>query len=341
MNSWDVWGQDRLVTELQTGFPGAIRHASIISGPEMSGKSLLATCLAKALLCLEPPRPGEFCGSCRACRGIDRGIHPDVSRFDLATQAETGSGSGKAQQSLSIDTVRDVSRNVTLRPVEGDWRVVIVDDVETMQETAQEAFLKTLEEPPDLTVLLLLTTDANALLPTILSRSVVLRMQTATAAEIAERLVDSGIDTEVAEETAYLAQGLPGWALRAVRDPSLRESRSREVREILEWIRADRYQRMVMAISQADTFSSDKDAVFGKLQLLLLGWRSEMLRYLGVPDSKSLFAGSSSEHPAVAGIDDFTRALKSIGQCIFDLESNVRPRLAMQSMVSRWPEMRS
>jgi DNA polymerase-3 subunit delta' len=338
VNCWDVWGQDHLVRELQADFPSAVRHAYIVSGPDMSGKSLVALSLAKALLCLAPPQPGEFCGHCHSCRAIERGIHPDVSLFDLARQAELGSA-GKTQQTLSIDTVREVSRNVALRPVEGQWRVVIVDDVETMQETAQEAFLKTLEEPPAFTILLLLTTDATTLLPTILSRCVVLRMQTAESSDIAERLIDSGIEPDVATETARLAQGLPGWAIRAVRDPAMRESRAADVQETMAWIRADRYQRMILAIAQADAFSSDKNRVFARLHFLLLGWRSELLHHLDVPDARSLFIADRENGSGSASLAGYSRALKSIAQCIFDLESNVRPRLALQSMVAQWPEM--
>jgi DNA polymerase-3 subunit delta' len=338
VNSWDVWGQDQLVRELQADFPAAIRHAYIVSGPELSGKSLVALSLAKALHCQEPPQPGDFCGHCHACRAIDRGIHPDVSLFDLTRQAELSSG-GKAQQSLSIETVREVGRSVALRPVEGNWRVVIVDDVETMQETAQEAFLKTLEEPPAFTILLLLTTDATTLLPTILSRCVVLRMQTASSAEIAERLIERGIDPDVATETARLSQGLPGWARRAVQDPAMRESRADDVRETVAWIRGDRHQRMVLAVAQADAFAADKNRVFARLHFLLLGWRSELLQHLAVPDTSSLFGSGREQGGTSVSLAGYSRAIRSIAQCMFDLESNVRPRLAMQSMVSQWPDL--
>jgi DNA polymerase-3 subunit delta' len=340
VNSWKIWGQDELVSELRSSFPAGIRHSYVISGPGMSGKSTLAMALAKALLCLQPPRPGDFCDACRSCRSIARGLHPDVSRFDLGTQAETA-GAGKSQQSLSIDTVREVGRSVTLRPIEGSWRVVIVDDVESMQETAQEAFLKTLEEPPSFTVLLLLTTDANSLLPTILSRCVMLRVRPTSTDVVEAALLDAGIEESTARETALVSHGLVGWAFQAQSDPSLRETRLNLVRETMDWIGADGYQRVVTAVRQADRFATDKEALFDRLQLVMLGWRSVMLRGLNMVDANSILDASSSIRTESIPLEACARAIASVGQCIFDLESNVRPRLAMQTMVRVWPELTS
>lgn len=338
VHTWNIWGQDDLISELQASFPAGIRHSYVISGPEMSGKSTVALAFSKALLCLDPPRHGEFCDRCRACRTVSRGLHPDVSRFDLATQSET-SGAEKRQQTLSIDTVRQVGRSVSLRPIEGTWRVVIIDDVETMQETAQEAFLKTLEEPPPYAVILLLTTDANSLLPTILSRCVVLRIRASSTDVVAAALRATGIDRETAEMTARVSQGLIGWAIRALDDSSLRESRIVEANETLEWIAADGYGRMVTAIRQADRFFADRESIFRRLDLVMLGWRSLMLHGLDIPDANSIFESSASVFARTVPLDASANAISSVKQCIFDLESNVRPRLAMQTMVGKWPVM--
>jgi DNA polymerase-3 subunit delta' len=257
--------------------------------------------------------------------------------FDLAWQAES-TGSEKKGQSLTIDTVRQIGRSVSLRPIEGSWRVVIVDDVETMQETAQEAFLKTLEEPPSYTVLILLTTEAGTLLPTILSRCVLLHTNATSPGVVARALVARGAEPVLANQIAQVSQGLVGWAIRAIADPDLRNSRISETQVILAWISAPTYERMVIAVKFADRFASDREALFDRLHLAMLGWRTVMLRTFDVPDPNSVF---EPDAPILARQVDPERcigAIDSIRQCMFDLESNVRPRLAMQSMVGRWPE---
>lgn len=336
-NLWGVWGQDQTVTELTRSFPDAIRHAYVVSGPAMSGKSTLATAFSQALLCQHPPTPGAFCGECRSCRMVARGLHQDMARFDLAWQDEQSSAD-KRTQALNIETVRAVIRSVSLRPVEGHWRVVVVDDVEAMQETAQEAFLKTLEEPPPYTVLLLLTNDAGSLLPTILSRCVLLRTGTTTRDVVEAALTNRGVPSAEANEIASVSQGLVGWAFRAADQADLRETRLQETRDVVAWVTASGYERMVTAVRHADTFSGDKELLFRRLELATLAWRSILRSTLGLPaDSASIDVPQAER--AVISVQDCARAIESIRQCVADLESNVRPRLAMQTMIAAWPAL--
>lgn len=337
-NSWGIWGQDTLVSELQHAFPNSIRHSYVLSGPESSGKSSLAIAFAKALLCQSPPAQGEFCDSCRSCRTTTRGLHADMARFDLAWQSETTS-SDRNGQTLSIDTIRQISRGVSMRPIEGRWRVIIVDDVETMQETAQEAFLKTLEEPPSYTVIILLTTDANTLLPTILSRCLQLHMGTVSTGDVRAALMAHGVRESEASETASMSQGLVGWAIRAIEQPELREQRRVENERALSWISGSRYERMVTAIKHAERFTADREALFEQLNVVMMGWRSLLLHRLDVIDRHPLFGPTLPLFGRGVSADGCAQAIESIRQCMFDLESNVRPRLAMQSMVTQWPEL--
>jgi DNA polymerase-3 subunit delta' len=332
VNPWHVWGQDHAVSELVTSFPDAIRHAYVISGPAMAGKSTLATAFVQALMCPQSLQSGVPCRNCLTCRLVERGLHQDMSRFDLEWQHDQTS-SDKRTQALNIETVRAITRSVFLRPVESRWRAVIVDDVETMQETAQEAFLKTLEEPPPYTVLLLLTDDLGSLLPTILSRAVSIRVAPTSFAEVAAALVERGVDESIAEATALVSEGIVGWAIRTIDDPAERERRSKDYAGTASWLSGDAHQRMIHAMSLADGFSGDKDGVFRRLTLAMIGWRTILRHNVGLePDSASIPGLAYA-----ASIADTSRAIDSIRQCMFDLESNVRPRLAMQSMLQAWP----
>jgi DNA polymerase III delta' subunit len=140
----------------------------IFAGPSKVGKRATAVALAQALNCIEPRIPGpgspgshDACGRCSPCRRIARGMHPDV------LSVEPGDNG-----SIKIDQVRDVIGRAAYRPFEGRVRVVIVDEADAMVPAAQNALLKTLEEPPASSIFILVTSRPDLLLPTVLSRCV-------------------------------------------------------------------------------------------------------------------------------------------------------------------------
>jgi len=266
-------------------------------------------------------------------------VFPDVTVFDLATQADREPTSGK-NLTLTIATVRDVTSQVAYRPTESRWKIVIVDDIEAMQETAQEAFLKTLEEPPPYAVILLLTTDADLLLPTIRSRCVTLRMQVATDGVIREALGYRGVADRDAARIAALSDGRVGWALAAANDGSLLERRLADETETIEWVKASRYQRLLHAWTLAEEFGKDREAVFRKLLAAQRLWRAILYRRHDV-DGAGTSASVDLDHTSVSSLPGLliVRAMTSVDECLADLEANVRPRLALQTMVMTWPEL--
>jgi DNA polymerase-3 subunit delta' len=333
--AWGIHGNTAAVERLQRAVKQGPRHAYLLSGPEFIGKSLLATEFAAALLCPNPPAPGESCGACSICRRVRKGVHPDVSRFDLAYQAARDDSSLK-NTTLNIATVREVGRHVALRPVEASWRVVVIDDVETMQEPAQEAFLKTLEEPPSYIVILLLCADAELLLPTLLSRCAVVPMVPPPDATVRQALLDRGADAAVAERIAAASRGRVGLAIRALDDADLLESLGAHVSGAAGWISGNDYHRMAEAFRLADRFSAERELVFDRLMAVQAGWRGLLLDVTGGVDTSQAIAGEG----ALGSVDDGVRALLATDQCIRDLESNVRPRAAMATMVQAWPQLR-
>lgn len=330
---WGVWGNSAAVERMQRAVRQGPRHSYVFSGPSSVGKSRLATAFAAALICPESSDPGVPCGTCSTCRRVARGVHPDVARFDLAYQVVQDDGKSR-NTSLNIGTVRDIARHASLRPVEAQWRVVVVDDVESMQETAQEAFLKTLEEPPSYVVLLLLTTDAELLLPTILSRCALVTLSTVPESQVQQALETQGASSAQAKSLALASQGKVGLAVRALSDDSLRNALQESVTQAIDWISGDAYSRMVTAIRLADRFTESREAVFDQLLAAELAWR-ELLR-------DSLGLTSATDHPVLArfrlgSVIEGHQALVAIGRCIRDLEANVRPRAALETMVQGWP----
>lgn len=333
---WRVWGHDQAVYQLKSAIQKGVRHAYIVSGFHHVGKHALALEFARALMCMEPPARGLSCGECPACRRIGRSTHPDVTLYDLARQQETSEKASTSKNlSLNIQTVRDITSSVSLRPMEGRRRVIIVDDVETMQETAQEAFLKTLEEPPPYAVILLLTTDADLLLETIRSRCMVVQLQTVPSSTIAEMLLAAGVSQKEADRISAASIGRPGWAIRAANDHDVLEERLESESVVESWIKGDQYQRIAEATRLGDAFSKDRNAVYARLSVAQTIWRAVVLQALDVSDAERPHAYFSDGGPIAA--EDGARALRSVERCMSDLDSNVRPKLALQLMVLQWP----
>jgi DNA polymerase-3 subunit delta' len=137
---------------------GRLAHAYLFSGRRGAGKLELARTLAKALNCLEAE--ADSCDRCESCRRIDEGAHPDI--YEVKPESKS--------RRISVDQIRQFERAIHLRPTEARVKLGIVIDADCMGEEASNAFLKTLEEPPAQTVIILLSTEPQRLLPTILSR---------------------------------------------------------------------------------------------------------------------------------------------------------------------------
>lgn len=337
---WPIQGQDDAVERLHSAvIRGHPRHAYILSGSEGTGKMALAIAFAQALQCDQSPSPGIACRHCRSCRKIERGVHPDVQTFSLERQAALAEGNSGKNTSLTIESVRELTAMSGLRPMEGRWRVVIVEDAETLQETAQEALLKTLEEPPGFMVLTLLTDDAETLLPTVRSRCELIDVRHVSTTTIIQSLLDTEVSRDVAEDVAALAAGRIGWAHRATKDPELAKQRREVLDRALGWTQADAYHRLVTAVRMGDAFAKKRDETFQELEAVLTVWRDALLTRVGLPGfaTNLHLAGQDADRFGDWDIGALHRAIESVQDCIGDLESNVRPRLALEAMVLQWP----
>ena len=162
----DIIGHDDIIRHLKNAIEtGKVSHSYIFTGEPGSGKKLLAGTFAAALQC--ESGESEPCMTCDSCKKVIGKNHPDII---TVTHEKPGS--------ISIDEVRDqVVRDVDIKPYCSPYKIYIMNEAEKMTPQAQNAILKTLEEPPEYAVIMLLTSNVNGLLPTILSRCVVLNMK--------------------------------------------------------------------------------------------------------------------------------------------------------------------
>jgi DNA polymerase-3 subunit delta' len=198
----EIQGQEHAVGLLRRAIDnGRLAHAFVFAGPAGVGKRTTALALARAVLCPEQPNVG--CGICIDCRLVGAGSHPDLFLEDLATaQAERATAS-----MLSIEQIRRVCGSLALRPARGTGKVGIVDQAERLTAEAQNALLKTLEEPRGRATLVLVTSNLDALLPTIRSRCQRLLFAPLGDDMVAALLAREGIADDVARRAAALAGG--------------------------------------------------------------------------------------------------------------------------------------
>lgn len=195
----NIIGQERGVRILLgTLRRGRVPSAMLISGDGGIGKRLAALNYAKAVNCLQPTG-GDCCDVCVSCRKIDAGTHPDV-----AVLVPGG-------QEIKIEAIRAIEETLFLKPYEGRKKVVVIDDADLMNLNAANAFLKTLEEPPEESLIVLVTPNPDSLPDTIKSRCT--RVRFYPLSHEAVRQVLSGVSAEERGPLVRLAMGRPGLAL--------------------------------------------------------------------------------------------------------------------------------
>lgn len=239
-----------------------LHHGLCFFGPAGIGKRLMAQELAKIMLCED--RSG--CGRCKHCTKLANGNHPDYREIH-----PDGSN-------IKVDQIREISENLHFRPFEGRVRMIVLDQVESFREEAANAFLKSLEEPPDYVYFILVTSDVKALLPTIQSRCQKIGFQSLTPADKKNILINRF------EKHETMAERLASISFRRLEtDEEAWNLFCRDLKKILQF-----YQLMAKEGHAMDLFSElvrDKSALERFLDHLMATTREITMVAKGVPAS--------------------------------------------------------
>ena len=331
-NNWNLIGHEWAVTALARDIhTGRLRHAYLIAGPAGVGKRTLALAFMKALLCENK----NGCGNCRPCHLIERSNHPDV--FVIAPIVK--GGKYIQTEKITVDRIREeLILPITRKPVEANYRIGFLPNFETANQNAANAFLKTLEEPPDYGMLILTTDQLDALLPTIISRCEVLTLRPLPTAMIQDALVERwGVPGERAELLAHLAGGRLGWAVNAASDGDVLERREGRLNELRNLLSATRTARF----AYAETLARDRDALRETLELWLGWWRDVLLiasnattQPVNIDQVESLRRAAQK-----TGLDTAAKAVEAVQRTLSLLTRNANARLALEVLVLDLPRI--
>jgi DNA polymerase-3 subunit delta' len=230
-------GQPRALAAVRSMVIGPAPHAVLFVGPASSGKTTLAMDLAAGLLCCDPDPAARPCRQCRGCHQVASGNHPDLHRL-----APDGPG-GQVRIGRATDpepgTVRHLIGELALHAVEGGARVALVEQAHRLNDDAQNAILKLLEEPPEGVTIVLCADDEDCLLPTVRSRCARVRLGQVAGREIERWLAELGVaDAPQAARLARLSDGAPGLALAYARSPDAGRLRGEIARGLLDMLAA-------------------------------------------------------------------------------------------------------
>ncbi|MBZ0278151.1 MAG: hypothetical protein K8I60_18540 [Anaerolineae bacterium] len=326
---WPVIGHDWAVAHLQKGLlNNRIRHAYLITGVESLGKETLARAFAQALNCTHPDESARPCGECRSCRLIASGNSADIVYSEL--DPNTGV--------LKIEEIRTITQRLALKPYEARYRVAILRDFDQAQPRAQDALLKTLEEPPPHAVLILLASSTDQLLTTITSRSQIISLRPVPLDVIRELLLARGAAPAQADLIAHIGGGRPGWAIRALENPEVLDQRVSGLNLLEDCLAQNRAGRFKLA----ENLGKEKLALYPLLELWQTYWRDIIHLCAGSPQPLA----NPDREEALRRLalhmdtDEAFTALKATRDLLGQLSLNVNIRLALEVMFLDYPGLK-
>lgn len=332
---WPVFGHEHAIQLFQQGLEkGIIHHAYLIVGPNRIGKGTLARSFAQALNCSGDEKP---CGTCLSCKRIEQGNHPDVQVIGLPIDEK--SKEERVKKEIGIDQIRGLQHDASLHPYQGRYRVFIIDGAEHFSTGASNCLLKILEEPPAQVTLILLAASAVLLPATVVSRCQKIELGPLPLAKVQEVLLRWGAEPSQAQLLAHLSSGRVGWALDALKNPSILKNRAEILDRLIDLRGGSLTQRFVFAGELANKFAKDRESVQEIIGLWLSLWRDLLLlkggcdRFVTNLDYREGLLDQADR----LGLDRIKRFAEHLRDATSYLEQNVNARLTLEMLMLRLP----
>ena len=291
----DVVGHKNIIKYIESAVQAdAVSHAYILNGERGSGKKLLANLFAMSLQCQDRDENGEACGKCQSCKQALHGNQPDIIRV-----------SHEKPTTISVDDIRpQVNNDIVIKPYSSKYKIYIIPEADLMSVQAQNALLKTIEEPPEYAVIMLLTENAEVLLPTIRSRCVMMKLRNIKDQLVKKYLMEQmEIPDYKADVCVAFAQGNMGKAIMLANSDYFNEIKE-EVVHLLRNIDEMDVPELMDAVKKCMTYKLE---INDYLDMMAIWYRdvliykatknvdrvvfSDQLRYIKARASKSSYEG--------------------------------------------------
>ena len=318
----DVIGHEHLIEHLQSAIAmGKVSHAYIFDGEKGSGKNFLADRFAAALQCsADGEKP---CGTCTSCKQAEGRNHPDIIRI-----------THEKPNTISVDDIRQqLCGDVMIKPYKGPYKVYIVDEAEKLNVQAQNALLKTIEEPPAYAVIILLTTNSESFLPTILSRCVTLHLKPAKDSVVRRYLMEQvKIPDYQADICVAFAQGNIGKARRLALSEEFGQMKEHVI-HLVKYIQEMDISELIFGMHKITEFKTD---ISDYLDLLMV-WYRDVLLYKATWNPSSIVFSDEihtlRKMASKSSYEGIETILKALDKAKLRLAANVNFDLTMELLL--------
>lgn len=322
-NFKDIIGQESIKKHLQTAIKtGNLSHAYIINGEYGSGRQTIASALAKTIQCQSKTDDTDACGVCTSCKQAESHNHPDIKYI---THDKT---------SISVNDIREqLNNDISIKPYSSEYKIYIIPDANKMTEQAQNALLKTIDEPPVYAIIILLTENCDSLLPTIRSRCVTLTMNPVEKDKICTYLENKfQLEPEQAQIAANYCQGNIGKAIRFASSSDFIEMKN----QVLKLLKNLDSMDIASIIDTIKEFSTHKNDINDYLDLMLL-WYRDVLMFKVTKDANLLLYSDEysaiSEQATKRDYENIENIIAAIDKAKVRLKANVNFDVTIELMI--------
>ena len=303
---------------------GKLSHAYILHGERGMGKLNIAKEAAKAIQCEnnapeKPDKTGEACGQCKSCHQAESDNQPDIKYVT------------PAKKTLGVDDIRiQINDDASIKPYGSPYKIYIIPKSDTMTVQAQNALLKTIEEPPSYAIFILLAANTDAFLPTILSRCVMLNARTVAEGEIVDELKSKyGVGDYDAKVAASFAGGNIGKAEKLISSDSFKDSKN-SVTDLVRDVANGGMEAIAKAVKDLNDYKDDKEGLRDYLDMVRV-WFGDVLKYKSTKDVNDLvFQESLTEIKQLADHISFEN-LNGIMDEIYNAEGRIKSNVGFDS----------